>query len=99
MVAKRKPGELGPASEHKEYQVGWEDLPLSCPTAGMKMWNAHPRSYLPIHRSGRETCSYCGSTYVLRDPSPDQPMPVFDNAEIEMAFRRAQERVRKQGES
>lgn len=95
MVAKRKQGELGPASEQQEYEIGWEDLPLSCPTAAMKIWNAHPRVYIPIHRSGRESCTYCGATYILRDPEPDAPMPMYDNAEIEMAFRNAQARVRK----
>ena len=43
---------------------------------------------------GARACEYCGAVYVLRDPDPDQPMPMFDNTEIEDAFRRAQQRVR-----
>lgn len=94
MVAKRKAGELDPACENEVYEVSWEDLPLSCPTPAMAVWNAHPRVYIPVHRSGREMCEYCGAEFVLRDPEPDQPMPMFDNYEIEEAFRRAQQRVR-----
>lgn len=96
MVAKRKEGELGPACQQEEYEVSWEDLPLSCPTPEMRVWNAHPRVYVPVHRSGREACEYCGAVFVLRDPDPDQAMPMFDNTEIEDAFRRAQQRVRDQ---
>jgi uncharacterized Zn-finger protein len=94
MVAKRKEGELKPACGEQEYEVHWEDLPLSCPTPEMKVWNAHPRQYVPVHRSGREACEYCGAVFVLHDPDPDQPMPMFDNQELEDAFRRAQQRVR-----
>ncbi len=97
MIAKRKQGTLEPASEQQEYRVRWEDLPLSCPTAAMQVWNAHPRVYVPVHRSGREMCEYCGAVYVLEDPDPDQPMPMFDNGEIEDRFRRAQQRVRDAG--
>lgn len=94
MVAKRKPGELKPSCSERIYEVSWDGLPLSCPTPDMEVWNAHPRVYLPIHRSGEAMCEYCGTRYVLRDPEPDQPMPHFDNTEIEDRFRRAQQRVR-----
>lgn len=94
MVAKRKSGELEPSCDQDVYEVGWEDLPLSCPAPWMTVWNAHPRVYIPVHRSGREMCEYCGAEFVLRDPDPDQPMPMFDNMEIEDAFRRTQQRIR-----
>lgn len=94
MVAKRKSGQLEPCCTEKVYEVSWEDLPLSCPTPEMKLWNAHPRVYLPIHRSGEAMCEYCGAKYVLKDPDPDQPMPNFDSTEFEDHFRRAQARVR-----
>ena len=94
MVAKRHAQPSRPSCKETVYKIGWEDLPLSCPTPEMALWNAHPRVYLPIHRSGEAMCSYCGTRYVLRDPDPDQPMPHFDNAEIEDRFRRAQQRVR-----
>ena len=94
MVAKRKPGPTKPSCREKVYEIGWEDLPLSCPAPEMAVWNAHPRVYLPIHRSGEAMCEYCGAVYRLRDPDPDQPMPRFDNTEIEDRFRQAQARVR-----
>lgn len=97
MVAKRKSGELESACRDKVYEIGWEDLPLSCPMPGMSVWNAHPRVFLPIHRNGQAMCEYCGARYVLKDPDPDQPMPHFDNTEIEDRFRRAQQRVRDAG--
>ncbi len=94
MVAKRKSGQAQPACRETVYDVDWEDLPLSCPGPGMTVWNAHPRVYLPIHRSGEAMCEYCGARYTLRDPDPDQPMPYFDSTEIEDCFRQAQARVR-----
>ena len=29
-----------------------EDLPLSCPMPEQKLWNSHPRVYLPIEETG-----------------------------------------------
>lgn len=49
----------------KEYIVHRDDLPLSCPTDEMSLWNAHPKVYLPIDKTGREKCPYCGSVFVL----------------------------------
>ncbi|MEM9529603.1 MAG: zinc-finger domain-containing protein [Pseudomonadota bacterium] len=59
--------ELTPANTEKTYHVTRKDLPLSCPTPEMALWNSHPRVYLPIEKSGRETCPYCGAIYVLTD--------------------------------
>ncbi|MDT8410143.1 MAG: hypothetical protein RQ741_11130 [Wenzhouxiangellaceae bacterium] len=58
----------------------------------MAIWNAHPQVYLPIHRSGKEACQWCGTVYVLRDPDPDAPDPEFRNIEIETRYRRARAR-------
>ena len=49
----------------KVYAVTASDLPLSCPMAGMAVWDAHPKIYLPIEKSGKECCPYCGAVYVL----------------------------------
>jgi len=56
-----------PANAERAYRVTRDDLPLSCPTPEMSLWNSHPRVYLPIEKSGRETCPYCGAEYVLED--------------------------------
>ena len=43
------------------------DLPLSCPTDEMELWNAHPKVYLPIERTGVEVCPYCSARFVLQN--------------------------------
>lgn len=59
--------QLENASQARECEVHRHDLPLSCPTPEQKLWNAHPRVYLPIEKSGTETCPYCGTVYRLVD--------------------------------
>lgn len=56
-----------PASAAKKYHVTTKDLPLSCPMPNMTLWNAHPRVYLPIEKTGKASCPYCGASYVLTD--------------------------------
>lgn len=55
------------ASEAREYEVHRQDLPLSCPTPNQKLWNSHPRVYLPIEETGTANCPYCGTVYRLVD--------------------------------
>lgn len=63
--------ELLEANAESHYQVRREDLPLSCPTPAMKLWNSHPRVYLPIEATGSAKCPYCGATFTLVDgPDP-----------------------------
>jgi uncharacterized Zn-finger protein len=56
------------ANAERHYEVSRADLPLSCPTPGMKLWNSHPRVYLPIEATGRAQCPYCSAVYTLSDP-------------------------------
>jgi uncharacterized Zn-finger protein len=58
---------LDDASTQSEYEVRRDDLPLSCPTPEQKLWNSHPRVYLPIEKTGTATCPYCSSVYRLVD--------------------------------
>lgn len=58
---------LQDASTQREYEVRREDLPLSCPTPEQKLWNSHPRVYLPIEKTGSATCPYCSASYRLVD--------------------------------
>ncbi|MGY6553777.1 MAG: zinc-finger domain-containing protein [Wenzhouxiangella sp.] len=60
-------GDLRPANAERVYRVQRSDLPLSCPTPDMALWNSHPRVYLPIEKTGRALCPYCGAEYVLED--------------------------------
>ncbi|OGT19802.1 MAG: hypothetical protein A2V90_00810 [Gammaproteobacteria bacterium RBG_16_57_12] len=49
------------------YEVTRADLPLHCPMNGMRLWDSHPRVYLPIEKTGREKCPYCGTEFILKD--------------------------------
>jgi uncharacterized Zn-finger protein len=50
----------------KCVEVTQKDLPLHCPLPSQKLWNAHPRVYLPIEMTGEARCPYCGTLYKLR---------------------------------
>lgn len=54
-----------PANTERRYTVTRAELPLSCPTPAMAVWNSHPRVYLPIEESGSAKCPYCGAVFVL----------------------------------
>lgn len=55
------------ACTQRSYEVTRANLPLSCPMPDMQIWNAHPRVYLPIHKTGRAICPYCNAEYVLKN--------------------------------
>ncbi|MDG2525888.1 zinc-finger domain-containing protein [Stenotrophomonas sp. HITSZ_GD] len=58
-----------PANAEKRYNVHRSELPLSCPTPEMALWNSHPRVYLPIEDEPNQQaqCPYCGAIFVLVD--------------------------------
>lgn len=56
---------LGSANTERVYEVTRGDLPLSCPTPDQKLWNSHPRVYLPIEETGEASCPYCSTQYKL----------------------------------
>ena len=58
---------LESANTQQEYTVNRADLPLSCPTPEQKLWNSHPRVYLPIEETGTAVCPYCSASYRLVD--------------------------------
>jgi uncharacterized Zn-finger protein len=31
------------------------------------LWNAHPRVFLPIEKTGAALCPYCGTLYTLKN--------------------------------
>ena len=57
--------QLASANTEHQYSVTPADLPLSCPTPDQKLWNSHPRVYLPIEETGEATCPYCSAIYRL----------------------------------
>ncbi len=50
----------------RHIEVTAKDLPLHCPTPAMMLWNAHPRVFLDIARTGEALCPYCGTKYTLQ---------------------------------
>ncbi|NKB60875.1 MAG: zinc-finger domain-containing protein [Gammaproteobacteria bacterium] len=49
----------------QRVEVTAADLPLHCPMPDKRLWDSHPKVYLPIESSGKEACPYCGTVYVL----------------------------------
>jgi uncharacterized Zn-finger protein len=60
-------GRLESANTQQEYIVSRANLPLSCPTPEQKLWNSHPRVYLPVEQTGIAVCPYCSARYRLVD--------------------------------
>jgi uncharacterized Zn-finger protein len=52
-------------NSQRHIEVTAADLPLHCPTPSMMLWNAHPRVYLPIQKTGEALCPYCGTMFTL----------------------------------
>ncbi|MDF2690539.1 MAG: hypothetical protein K0S29_394 [Gammaproteobacteria bacterium] len=57
---------LEQTQQSEEHVITKADLPLCCPTPEMTLWNAHPRVFLPIERTGKAVCPYCSTRYVLK---------------------------------
>lgn len=53
------------ACAKRRYEVTLADLPVSCPTKDMRLWDGHPRVYLPIEETGLAVCPYCDAEFVL----------------------------------
>ena len=50
----------------RDIEVTATDLPLHCPMPSMLLWNAHPRVFLSIEKTGEVLCPYCGTKYTLK---------------------------------
>lgn len=55
------------ASCERQFHLSAKDLPLSCPLPNQRIWDAHPKVYLPIEATGQIVCPYCGVKYILKD--------------------------------
>ncbi len=56
------------ANTEQEYHVTEANLPLSCPMPSMRLWDAHPKVFLPIEETGTAQCPYCGAKFILDAP-------------------------------
>ena len=54
------------ANTQRNIEITAADLPLHCPMPSMLLWNAHPRVFLPIEKTGAALCPYCGTQYTLK---------------------------------
>ena len=54
----------------REVDVDAADLPLHCPTPSVKLWNAPPRVFLDVARTGSASCPDCGTRYRRVGPAP-----------------------------
>lgn len=50
----------------RHIEVTAADLPLHCPTSAMLLWNAHPRVFMDVAKTGEALCPYCGTKYTLK---------------------------------
>ena len=71
------------ACTEKIYKITTKDLPLSCPMKGLPLWNAHPKVFLPIEKTGRAKCEYCGTEFLLTNFSTKLTEP--DKTDVEYA--------------
>ena len=51
--------------DRAQVEVTAADLPLHCPLPSQKLWNTHPRVFLPVEATGEAKCPYCGTVYRL----------------------------------
>ena len=56
--------------DQRIVEVTAADLPLHCPLSSQKLWNTHPRVYLPIEMTRQARCPYCGTLYKLTGEAP-----------------------------
>lgn len=54
-------------NDQRRYEVTRAQLPLHCPLPEMRLWDSHPRVFLPIETTGTAKCPYCGTDFVLKD--------------------------------
>jgi uncharacterized Zn-finger protein len=54
-------------NDKDSYELVRSDLPLHCPLPEMSLWNSHPRVYLPIEKTGKAKCPYCGTDFILKE--------------------------------
>ena len=55
----------GTDNTRRIIEVDPSQLPLHCPLPEHSLWNAHPRVFLPIEKTGEAVCPYCGTHYKL----------------------------------
>lgn len=61
------------ANTERESKVTQADLPFSCPPKDSRIWDSHPRVFLPLGQEDKGEiirqveCPYCAAAYALVD--------------------------------
>jgi uncharacterized Zn-finger protein len=55
------------ACTKRRYEVTRADFPICCPPKDSRVWDAHPRVYLPIKETGHAVCPYCDAEFILKE--------------------------------
>jgi uncharacterized Zn-finger protein len=58
------------ATAPRYIEVTAADLPLHCPTSAASLWNAHPRVFIAVEKTGEARCPYCGTVYRFKGELP-----------------------------
>lgn len=60
---------LKPPNAESVVTIKRKDLPLHCPVPGSRLWDSHPRVYIPIEDAvdKKMLCPYCSTRYILDD--------------------------------
>lgn len=58
--------DLKQACTRKRYDIHRDQLPLCCPLPDQRLWDGHPRVYLPIEETGFAQCPYCDAEFHLQ---------------------------------
>jgi uncharacterized Zn-finger protein len=53
-------------NQDKQIEVSRDLLPVHCPMNGSSLWDSHPQVYIPLEETGRASCPYCGTEYILK---------------------------------
>jgi len=56
--------------DQKFVEITAKELPLHCPLPSKKLWNTHPRVFLPVEMTGEARCPYCSTLYKLKGWTP-----------------------------
>jgi uncharacterized Zn-finger protein len=58
--------ELKQPCTRKRYEISHRQLPLCCPMPEQRLWDGHPKVYLPIEETGFAQCPYCDAEFHLQ---------------------------------
>ncbi len=64
------------ANMQRRYEIAYDDLPVSCPMADMRLWDSHPKVFLPVEKTGYAVCPYCDAKFILKNFDPQQAVDV-----------------------